>query len=251
VSLAPAADHALVLLRLLASQAEPLPAAQIAARLELPRSTVYRLLGILRDHGFVTHLVEEHRFGLGLAAYELGSAYSRQEPLQRLARPLVHHLVDTTDQNAHLAVLRGRDVFYVLEDRAPRRPLLVTDVGVRLPAVSTASGRAILAALPTRQVRALYPAADTLEPDSPPATLSELRRLLIEVRARGHAVEEGSVTAGLSSVANAVRDPTGHPVAAVAVTYDAAETPDAQVQRLIAAVRRTADHIGRRLRGLS
>ena len=50
--------------------------------------------------------------------------------------------------SAHLAMLHGRDVLYVLEERAPGRPPLVTDVGVRLPAHLTASGRAILAALP-------------------------------------------------------------------------------------------------------
>ena len=57
-------------------------------------------------------------------------------------------------------MLHGRDVLYVVEERAPGRPPLVTDVGVRLPAHLTASGRAILAALPAAQVRALYPDAD-------------------------------------------------------------------------------------------
>ena len=166
MTLAPAADHVLAVLGLLARHAEPVPAGQIAVQLGLPRSTVYRLLGALRDQGFVSHLAEEHRYCLGLAAYELGSAYQRQEPLQRLARPLVQRLVDTTTQNAHLAVLRGRDVFYVLEDRAPHQPLLITDVGVRLPAVITASGRAILAGLPSRQIRALFPDATALEPAS-------------------------------------------------------------------------------------
>ena len=42
-----------------------------------------------------------------------------------------------------IAVLHGRDVLYVVEERAPGRPPLVTDVGVRLPAHLTASGRAI------------------------------------------------------------------------------------------------------------
>ena len=54
-------------------------------------------------------------------------------------------------------MLHGRDVLYVVEERAPGRPPLVTDVGVRLPAHLTASGRAMLAALPPAQVRALYP----------------------------------------------------------------------------------------------
>ena len=47
----------------------------------------------------------------------------------------------------------------VIEERVPGRPSLVTDVGVRLPATLTASGLALLAALPAPQVRALYPDA--------------------------------------------------------------------------------------------
>ena len=154
---APAADQVLALLAQLARHPEPMAASALATGLGLPRSTTYRLLGILERHGLVTHLAEERRYGLGVGVYELGSAYQRQAPLQRIARPALHRLVDQTTQNAHLAVLHGRDVLYLIEERAVGRPLLVTDVGVRLPAVLTASGLAMLARLPARQVRALYP----------------------------------------------------------------------------------------------
>ena len=128
---------------------------------------------------------------------------------------------------------------------------MITDVGVRLPAVITASGRAILARLPPRQIRALFPDATALEPAPEGVTnVSELRRMLVDVRARGYAVEDGSVTPGLSSVAEAVLDPSGHPVAAVAVTFATADTGDVDVEVLVAAVQRTAQQIGRRLRGL-
>src|SRR6201747_1323933 len=109
------------------------------------------------EEGFVVHLPEEHRYGLGVAAFEVGSGYARQEPLQRIARRPLATLADRVGQSAHLAVLHGRDVLYVVEERAPGRPPLVTDVGVRLPAQLTASGRAILAALPAAQIRALFP----------------------------------------------------------------------------------------------
>ena len=126
---APAAKHALDVLRLLARHAEPLPAGAIARELGLPRSSTYHLLTVLRDSGFVTHLPEDRRYGLGVAAYELGSAYQRQAPLQRVARPLLGRLVDTTTHNAHLAVLHGRDVLYVIEERAPH----LEPAGERLP----------------------------------------------------------------------------------------------------------------------
>ncbi len=110
----PAATQALSVLRLLARHAGPLPAAAIAAELELPRSTVYHLLAALRQEGFVVHLERERRYGLGVAAFELGSAYSRQEPLRWIAQGALGRLVDATTHNGHLAVLHGRDVLWIV-----------------------------------------------------------------------------------------------------------------------------------------
>ena len=117
----------------------------------------------------------------------------------------------------------------MVEERATGRPSLVTDVGVRLPAQLTASGRAMLAALPAAQVRALFPDRGTFVlrhaagPDSP----SALRRLLVDVRARGYATEDGEITPGFASVATAVLDHAGHPAAGLAVTYAADPPSDA------------------------
>lgn len=243
---ATAAGHALRALTHLASRAEPIPAAHLARAIGLPRSSTYHLLGVLIEHGYVVHYAEERTYGIGAAVHELGAGYQRQDPLQRLARPLVEQLVDATTHNAHLAVLSGRDVLYVIEERAARRPSLVTDVGVRLPATLTASGLAVLAALPRKQVTALYPSASVMVGGGP-STPSVLRRELVAVRARGYAVEEGSVSPDLSSVASAVFDRDGHPVAAVAITYRSEEVGEVLRADLVAAARGTAQRISSRL----
>ena len=243
---ATAAGHALRALTHLASRAEPVPAAHLARAIGLPRSSTYHLLAVLVEHGYVVHYAEERTYGIGAAVHELGAGYQRQDPLQRLARPLVEQLVDATTHNAHLAVLSGRDVLYVIEERAAGRPSLVTDVGVRLPATVTASGLAVLAALPGRQVTALYPSASVMVEDGP-ETPSALRRELVDIRARGYAIEEGSVSPDLSSVAAAVLDRDEHPVAAVAITYRSEEVDDGQRADLVAAARQTAGRISARL----
>ena len=245
----PAATRALRLLRYLAGQPDPVTLDRLAAAVGLPRSTAYHLVTAMIEEGFVVHLREEHRYGLGLAAFEVGSGYARQEPLQRIARRPLARLVDAVGHSAHLAVLHGRDVLYVVEERAPGRPSLVTDVGVRLPASLTASGRAILAALPAAQVRALYPDRATFvdRHGAGPTSLSALRVLLSEARQRGYAVEEGEVTPGFASVAVAVLDHNAHPVAGVAVTYPAG--PGTDEAEMVAAVRRTAAALTTRLGG--
>src|SRR3954449_3189063 len=220
----PAGTRTLRVLRFLAGQSEPVPLDRIARACSLPRSTAYHLLTAMIEEGFVVHLADEHRYGLGVAAFEVGTGFSPAEPLQRISRRTLTELVDGTGQTAHLAVLHGRDVVYVVEERAPGLPPLVTDVGVRLPAHLTASGRAILAALPSAQVRALYPDRDAFvdRHGTGPTSLSSLRSLLTETRQRGYGAERGEVTPGFASVAAAVLDHNQHPVAGVAVTFEAA-----------------------------
>jgi DNA-binding IclR family transcriptional regulator len=252
MSQVPSATRTLRVLRFLASQPDPVPLDRITRACDLPRSTAYHLLNAMIAEGFVVHLADERRYGLGVAAFEVGSGYARQAPLQRIARRPLATLVDRTGHSAHLATLHGRDVLYVLEERAPGRPPLVTDVGVRLPAHLTASGRAILAHLPAAQVRALYPdrSAFVDRHGVGPASPSALRALLVDTRQRGHAAEDGEVTPGFASVASAVLDHNGHPVAGIAVTYGTDE-PGGPVdaEALADAVRHTATALTRRLGG--
>jgi DNA-binding IclR family transcriptional regulator len=245
----PAASRALKVLKFLATQPDPVPLERIARAVGLPRSTAYHLVNAMIEEGFVTHIAEERRFCLGVAAFEVGSGFSRQEPLQRLARRHLAGLVDRVGQSAHLAVPHGRDVLYVVEERVPGRPPLVTDVGVRLPAYLTASGRAILAALPNAQVRALYPdrSAFVERHGRGPTSLSALRTVLAETRQRGHAIEEGEVTPGMSSVGAAVLDHNAVPLAGIAVTYPTDDEPD--VGQLVREVTATATTVSRRIGG--
>ena len=247
----PAARQVLGVLDALARQPAPVPAAVLVRELGLPRSTVYHLLGELVRAGFAVHLPEERRYGLGVAALELGTAYLAQEPLARLARPVLGRLVDRVGQSAHLAVLHGREVLYVVEERAPGRPSLVTDVGVRLPAQLTASGRSMLAELPAAQVRALFPgpAAFVDRTGVGPRSLTALRRVLTGVRRQGYADEDGEVTPGFASVAAAAHDHTGHPVAGLAVTFPVEAVDDAGRAQLARAVSLAAAELTRRLGG--
>ena len=247
---APAATHALQVLTLLARHARPLPASAIARDLDLPRSSTYHLLGVLKNEGFVVHLPEQRRYGLGVAAFELGSAYSRQESLRWIAQTVLTRLVKATTHSAHLAVLHGRDVLYVIEERAPDRPALVTDVGVRLPAHLTASGLAMLSQLPPQQLDALFPHRRLLTRryEAGPSSLKQLRQMLSQARKQGYAEEDGFVTPGLASVATAVLDHSRHPVAAVALTF-----PDdiGEREQLAAHVTRAAKLVSERIHGVS
>jgi DNA-binding IclR family transcriptional regulator len=246
----PAAERTLALLRELARHPRPVGAAALARALDLPRSSVYHLLAVLEREGFVVHLPEERRYGLGVAAFEVGTAYLRHDGLERLARPLLRHLAGEVGGTAHLGVLDGRDVLYLGKEQGAEPAVLVTEVGVRLPAHLTATGRALLAHDPPSQLTARFGGLHDLgdRTGRGPRSWSALRRVLRAELARGWADEDGEVSVGVSSVAAAAFDHVGRAVASVAVTHRdrGRPVPDAAV---VAAVRDTATRLTARLGG--
>ncbi|SHR30873.1 transcriptional regulator [Mycobacteroides abscessus subsp. bolletii] len=222
-SASPAVGRSLELLMALAARTGPVGAATLARELNIPRSTVYHLLDVLIKYHFVVYLPAQHGYGLGVAAFEIGSAYMRREPLELLARPVLRRLVDRIGETAHLGVLHGAETLYLIKEQpaVARMPVtLVTDVGVRLPAQLTASGRSMLAHLPAAQVRALFPSNTgfVVRTGRGPTSLPQLRNMLAEERAQGWAEEDGLITEGLHSVAACAFDHSSRPVAAISVT---------------------------------
>ena len=214
MSKVPAATHTLAILRLLMTTDAPISAARIAAQLRLPRSTTYQLLKVMVDAGFVMHLKSHRTYGLGAAAYSLAQAYSTQQPLVRASTRHAQALAKLAGGSAHVSRLSsGMEVLYVLEERSATAVSLITDVGVRLAAERTASGRAMLAALPDAELKARVDAAGLGR------QWQKIHTMVQQVRSRGWAEETEEVSVGQSSIAAAVLDHTGRPAAALAVTF--------------------------------
>jgi DNA-binding IclR family transcriptional regulator len=251
----PAARNTLRILSYLAERSGPVRASTLARDLELPRSSVYQLVRVMLDEGYLVHYPEDQAYGLSGRLVEIGSSSLRSARLGRLAGPLLERLVADAGipTVAHLGVLSAADVMYVARVQGFRAPTTVSNIGVRLPAHLTATGRAMLARLPAAQVRALYPHRDglVLRAGDVPRTLSALDELLADTRSRGWAIERGDITREYSSVAASAVDRTGHPVAAVGLTFRSAAADVTDWTRLGSAVVTTADALTARLLGRS
>lgn len=224
-STSPAVGHALDILVRLAQRPGPVRASALMRDLGLPRSSAYHILSVLEDRGFVVYLPQEKAYGLGAFSFEIGSAYLRQESLERLARPILQRLAGQLGQTVQLGILHGAETVYLLKHRPDSGRVaevpLVTDVGVRLPSHLTANGRAILAGTSDAQLRALFagPSDFVTRTGSGPRCLADLCRILEKDRARGWSEEVELVSEGMRSVGVAAHDHAGRPAAAVSATW--------------------------------
>ena len=214
-----------------------LTAPELARRLGVPRSTVFRLLVTLENMGFVERTPDGRSYRLGLAVLRLGFEYLGSLGMVELGRPLLERLRDDSSFAASLVVRDGRDVVY-LHRAASRSPFsTAVTVGTRLPAHATVFGHVLLGDLSLAALRALYP-ENKLEGRSSttPQDSLALFDLVQQTRARGWVLAEGFFEPHISTVAAPVRGDQGHIVAAVGLTVPGAEIAQDQRAALVASV---------------
>src|SRR5918993_1881811 len=116
---------------------------ELAARADLPKSTVSRLVSTLvRQHylerdGMVIHL--------GLRLFELGQLAEEPRELRACALPVLADLRNRTGKNAYLAIRDGDEMVCVAIMRGDVSTPLICRLGGRIPARTTALGKATAA----------------------------------------------------------------------------------------------------------
>jgi DNA-binding IclR family transcriptional regulator len=234
-------------LRILAefSRREPvLTAPEIARRLGVPRSTVFRLLVTLENMGFVQRTDDGRAHRLGLAVLRLGFEYLASQGITELGRPVLERMRDATGYAACLVVRDGRDIVYVLRAASASPFASSVSIGTRLPAHATVLGHVLLSDLTLSQLRALYPerVLEAINTNTPAST-DALFDLAQQTRQRGHVMAEAFFESHISTVAAPVFGEGGHVVAAIGLTIPGAQIADDKRAALVAHVRGAATQL--------
>lgn len=240
----PAARHTLRILTLLASIDVPISAARIRSELDLPRSTTYHLLKVMQEAGYVVRIQDENTYGLGLVAYSMANAYTQQQPLVKAGGKLIEAAAGSVSGSGHISRLSGSEIVYLHEVRAQGAVSLVTEIGVRLPATRTASGRSMLAYLPEVEARAVFATAPIKG-----VTLREFQEHLMAIRARGWEEEIEEVSRGQQTVAVPVLDHLARPAASLAVTFPTKRFDGAHITGLAHRLSDASDTLAARVYG--
>ncbi|MGH3493112.1 MAG: IclR family transcriptional regulator [Sciscionella sp.] len=233
------------ILRTLNGEHLGLTPSEVAARVDLSRSTVHRILVTLEGEGLVAAGATPGRYRLGPELTRL--AGSERGELRYWVRPFLEQLSLEVNETVDLAVLIQDRVVFVDQIAAPRRLVAVSTVGATFPAHCTANGKALLATLSDEHLVRILPERFTLLQPNGAQTRDELMEELREVRRTGLAYDHEEHTAGISAIGSVVCDPF-NAVAAVTVPLPS-QRYDGNEERIAAALLRTCARISEMLSG--
>lgn len=211
-------DKALTVLDAFGQESTTWSEAALRDRVEIPSSTLNRILRGLEHAGYVMR-DGDGRYRLGLAAIRLGRRASASLDLPTALEPHLRELAQRTQELVILAVPdlpSGRASYVAIAD-CPKRLRVTAEIGITVPLTAGATAKTILAFRPQREIDAVLERPPTRLATGTITDHDEMRRQLKTIGRRGWGLSWEETYDGAWAVAAPVRDDEGHALAAFGV----------------------------------
>lgn len=204
-SLAPAVTRAAGILHLLAENGGmPAGPSELARRLGLPKSSIANISSALADTGLLRRVGTG--FALGRRLAELGGAYLATVDEVQEFYETCRELPSASEETVQLAILDGTDMTYLARHDGQQPVRLTSQIGRRLAASHTATGKATLATLDDEEVRRRFEGRRLpIMTNRSHSTLEALLEDLVVVRQRGYAIDDEETVEGVVCYGIAIR----------------------------------------------
>lgn len=202
-------------LRALEKRPDGMSLGDLARVVELPRSTVQRIVDALHTEGLVIAASATHGVRLGPALLALAGA--TRFHIAHLARQTLEALAKECGETVDLSIPDQDRMFFIDQVAGPHRLAAVSAVGLSFPMHGSANGKAVLAAMNDAEIEKLRRRLDLRAVTS--NTLTSWKRLQQEidaVRRDGIAFDREEHSIGICAVAAAIRAPSGE-LAAISI----------------------------------
>lgn len=195
--------------------------ADLAARTQMVKSSVFRILFTLERLGYVEKDAVG-RYSISGRLGRLAGSTRTESNLAAQAAPFMATLLRRFQETVNLGVLDDGEVLYIHVMESPQVFRLAAHAGMRSPVYSTAMGKCLLSRLPRAQVDAILKARPMER--FTPRTITDraaLHRELSRSRAQGYAIDNEEDSRGIRCLAAPILDTRGNAVAALSLSAPA------------------------------
>ncbi|HEY5835739.1 IclR family transcriptional regulator [Streptomyces sp.] len=240
-------DRAVTVLEILAQRGEA-GVSEVAAQIDVHKSTAFRLLGALEARGLVEQAAERGKYRLGFGIVRLAGAVTGSIDITQQGRPVCERLAERIGETVNIAVLQEHYAVNLYQVRGPGAVGTHNWVGQLTPLHATSSGKILLAHLPAEE-RAAVLAASGMKKLTPRTltTRTKLESNLTEARQRGYAVTLEELELGLHAMAAPIRSRDGEVIAAISASGPAYRFTEERVHELAPVLLEGAEEISRRM----
>jgi DNA-binding IclR family transcriptional regulator len=243
-----AVERALNILETAAQRRDGLTNAEISRKLGIPKSSASYILRTLEKRSYLRREPQTGRYRLGLKILSLGGDAQANLDIADVALPFMRSLGERIHLTVHLAVLDQGEAVYVEKVEAPGFFKVNTWVGRRMFLHSTSVGKCLLAWLSKQEVEAITKQQGLKK--RTPETITSMAKLLADlehVKQCGYAVDDEENSLGARCLGAPIFDFMGSVTAAIGASGTLTQMDEANMPRIVEALKETARRISRQL----
>ncbi|MFD9729284.1 IclR family transcriptional regulator [Streptomyces sp. NPDC059072] len=240
-------DRAISVLEILAKRGEA-GVSEVAAEIDVHKSTAFRLLGALETRGLVEQSGERGKYRLGFGIVRLAGAVTGRIDITQQGRPVCERLAEEIGETVNIAVLQEHYAINLYQVRGHAAITAHNWVGQLTPLHATSSGKIMLAHLPPEERAALLGESGMkkLTPHTITAK-TKLEKNLSEARERGYAWTLEELEIGLHAMAAPVRDRDGRVIAAISASGPSYRFTEERMHELAPVLVKGAEEVSHRM----
>lgn len=200
------AERIFQVLEMLAQNGE-LGLMEISAALDLHKSTVHRLLMSLIYMGYAKQNEQTQKYMLTYKIVNMAGKVLERTDILQIARPFMERLSDISGETVHLVQREVNDILYISKIEAKVGTIrMVSHVGMVHPMYCSGVGKAIMATLSEKEVKAIW--EESVIEKKTEKTITDYEQMLItleEVRKKGYALDDEENEEGVRCIAACLR----------------------------------------------
>lgn len=238
-------DRGLLILEAVGKSPEPVTLSQLAAMLDIDRSSAFRLANTLKRRGYLANSSAGREYVLGSSVWRLSRRYDWSKMLASVAHGPLKTLASETNETAHLAVREGRRALFIDHVTSSHVITISGQTGELVPLYCTSHGKALLTDFEERDLVNLF-GAKPLKAYTK-NTVQSIRSLAEEcasIRKRGFATDESEYLEGVRCLAAPIRDRDGAVIASIGISAPAARFAREREREVAEKVLTVATQIG-------
>jgi len=225
-----------------------LTGADIARKVGLPKTTVYRILKYLTEGKLLEQRADTGKYTIGTTLYVLGSLYLSTTNILKAAEPVMETLNDLSSETVNLSIFDKGYAILIMRKEARYAFRWAVHIGSVLPAYASSMGKALLSELAETEIDRFYP-NERLTPltKNTIATKTELKLELQKIRKCGLSFAMQETFEGIDGIASAIKNVRGEVSGALGMAVPIFRMNQANRDRLAGLVRVGASLISYRL----
>jgi len=223
---------------------------ELSLELNLPKSTVHRILKDLSKYSIVERENDTSRYKIGLRMLKYSNSLLRSLDLRQIAKPILKRVCNETKETTFLTVWRNEQGICIDSISSTRNSNthLFVEISREMPIHCTASSKVLLANQPIEDINRIISKNPLLK--YTPNTITEPGKLIIdllEIKDKGYAICNEELEEGIKAIAAPIKNIDGKAIASITITGLAKRMSSDNIETLVKIIIDSAREISEKL----